>query len=35
MDDLDERDLARFEVKMRFGRISYIAPQPQDYWPRN
>ena len=30
MNDLAERDLARFEFKMRFGRISYIARAPID-----
>ena len=25
---MDERDFARFEFKMRFGRISYIVPGP-------
>ena len=27
-DDMEERDIARFEFKMCFGRISYIARHP-------
>ena len=36
-DVMDQRDFARFEFKMRFGRISYIAQDPQSnftHWPR-
>ena len=33
MDVMDERDLARFELKMSFGRMSYIAQHPWSELP--